>query len=186
MKPNTPSDQAKIAALRESFEHLRYVMGARLWFTNIHAVVMAFLFRHLLEGDLWVIIFGYLISFIGSMYVIRESNAADNYEGKIKKLRDELGMQDYLSLHLDKEYPDWKWKFLRVRMAFTLYYSGVFTVITEFFLRGRSICNCLHIAILIVVFVALFLSVRHFSSIIERKQREEEKSKNKDEHPSSL
>ncbi len=182
MKPNNPSDEVKIVALQENFEHLRFVMGARLWFTNIHAVVVAFLFRYFLEGALWVILFGYLITLIGAIYIIRESNAVDNYEGKISRLRNELGIKDYLTLHLDKEYPGKIWKFLRVRIAFILYYSCMFSIVTEFLLRRYSICNWLHIAILIMAFVVPFFMMKHFSTIIERKQQKEHKSKNKDEH----
>lgn len=177
MKLNTPSDQAKIAALHENRSHLRYVMRARLLFTSIHAAVIAILFSHLLEGDFWIIIFGYLITIVGIIYVIRESNAVDNYQEKISILADELrlrktdeGGQDYLAIHLDRELPEnfWWKNVFRVRTAFVLYYSCMIAIVTEFLLRRFSIPSWLHILIFVLILGVSFFLLRHASETFER------------------
>ena len=178
------SDDSKIAALHENFSHLRYVMGARLWFTNIHAMVIAFLFRHFLEGDLIAIIFGYLITLIGVIYVIRESNASDNYMEKISILAKELRLrkseQDYLAIHLDKELPEsfiWKYVF-RVRTAFVLYYSSMVAILTEFLLgKIDLLLKCpysikLHILIDLIILVIFFSLLYYFSETFKRGRKE--------------
>ena len=182
------SDDSKIAALHENFSHLRYVMGARLWFTNIHAMVIAFLFRHFLEGDLIAIIFGYLITLIGVIYVIRESNASDNYMEKISilakelRLRKPMSEQDYLAIHLDKELPEsfiWKYVF-RIRTAFVLYYSSMVAILTEFLLRKIEIdlllkypySIVLHILIDLIILVIFFSLLYYFSETFKRDRKE--------------
>jgi hypothetical protein len=151
-------------------------------------MVIAFLFRHFLEGDLIAIIFGYLITLIGVIYVIRESNASDNYMEKISRLAKELRLrkpmseQDYLAIHLDKELPEsfiWKYVF-RIRTAFVLYYSSMVAILTEFLLRKIEIdlllkypySIVLHILIDLIILVIFFSLLYYFSETFKRDRKE--------------
>jgi hypothetical protein len=138
-----PSEGSIRVALEQNWAHARHVMNSRLRFTNIHALVIAFIFPHLLRGDIRVILFSIAITFAGTIQIIRQSNALDNYMNKIEilakklKLRSEVPGRDYMAIHLDREFPGGLWgTFLRVRLAFCIYYAAMIGLIVHFSLAS--------------------------------------------------
>jgi hypothetical protein len=119
-----PDIQALIAAFEQSWLHARHKESERLWFTNIYAVIVAWVLAYISSTNFDAVNYFYLsvflliFSVLGIFFSIKIDAGYRNHMNNIERLIKKLGIGDYMKLL----YSSGIWNYIRVSYIFLCFY----------------------------------------------------------------